>query len=240
MKAYYFTHKGKRENNQDYLIADNENGIFIITDGIGGYDFGEVASKIVAESCHFFLLNNRVTDEVLANEMLSFIQDRLIIYVKKNPNHIGMGTTLACIQFQENSVSIMHIGDSRVYHLDSQSKSSYWRTRDDSYVQELVEAEIISKREAEKHKYRNRLTKSILVKEKQEERSISFKRITKLKQKDILFLCTDGIFESVSENFLLQVLREEKNGEKIKEKLEALSKELSSDNTTTIYIEFMK
>lgn len=236
MRAYYFSHKGKRENNQDYLIADSENGIFIIADGMGGYDYGEIASEISAESCHEYLLENKITDEDQANEMLSYIQDKLKNDVKENPHHMGMGTTLACIQFLKDSVSVMHIGDSRVYYLDSNSKKKFWRTRDDSYVQELIDSKIISEKDAEGHSFRNRLTKSISISRKEKKMFISFSSILNPKENDIFFLCTDGIFDSLSEKSLLHHLREEKQGKEIIEKLELISKELSSDNTSIIYI----
>ena len=237
LEAYNFTHKGKRKTNEDFVISDPDNGIFIIADGLGGHDYGEVASKIVSQSCYDFLLNKKVTNEEQANEMMLFIQEKLISNVQENPAHLSMGTTLACVQFNNETISIMHIGDSRVYHLNAQSEI-FWCTRDDSYVQELVEAGIISKEKAETHAYRNRLTKSISANGKHKEVNISFKLLTNLGESDILFLCTDGVFDSYSEKSLLHHLRQEKNGINLLKKLEKVTEEISSDNTTAIFVAF--
>ena len=202
---------------------------------LGGYEYGEVASEIVSKSCHEFLLKNKVVNQASANELITFIYKRMEHNVKNNPAHLGMGTTLACVQINNDSISIIHIGDSRIYYIDPLS-SEYWLTRDDSYVQELVEAEIITREEAEVHSHKNKITKSLSIDNKGKQFEASFNLLTEQFEKSILFLCTDGILESYSEKSLLHYLREDKSCEELIKGFEVVTKERSLDNTTAIVI----
>lgn len=235
-EAYYFSHKGKRKVNEDFIISDPQNGIFIIADGLGGYDFGEVASEVASKACHEFLLKNNVVNQTSADEMVTFIYDKLELEVKDNPAHLGMGTTLACLQINSGHISSIHIGDSRIYYVDLLS-SKFWRTRDDSLVQDLIEAEIITKEEAENHSHRNKLTKSISIDNKDKGVKATFSLLNFQFKKSLLFLCTDGILESYSEKSLLHCLREGKQVKKLIEDLEVVTQERSRDNTSAIIIE---
>lgn len=233
LEAYHFSHKGKRKMNEDYVISDPENGIFIIADGIGGYDYGEVASEVVSKACHEFLLKNKVKSQTDVNELMDFIYEKLEHKVKNNPALLGMGTTLACVQINNESISTIHLGDSRIYYIDPLSLE-FWRTRDDSFVQDLVEAEIITKEEAENHSDKNRITKSISIDNTGKQFEASFNLLNKEFEKSILFLCTDGILESYSEKSLLHYLREGKPVQELVEGLKIVTQERSRDNTSAI------
>jgi protein phosphatase len=141
-----------RDHNEDYVLA-GEN-LIAVADGVGGAVFGEVASAVVVNAIAY--LDDRIyrdTPERDVAEAVRYAGERLAAAVAEEPGREGMATTLTALRLDGASVVIAHVGDSRAYRL----REGQWRqlTRDDSLVQDLVDAGAITAEQAERHPARS-------------------------------------------------------------------------------------
>ena len=170
IKAYAKTDKGKiREINQDYYyISDSLDDIklYMLADGMGGYNGGEVASRLAIESAKSYIENNfaeieKDKDSIIQLVASSMEYANMIVYEKSKQNKEleGMGTTLEVCLIYNNRAYIGHIGDSRIYRI----RKSFIRklTQDHSYVQKLVKDGTITPEQAVHHPQKNMLMKAL-------------------------------------------------------------------------------
>ena len=170
MKIFAKSDVGKaREMNQDYFFVskpEDEIKLFILADGMGGYNGGEVASSLATQTARSYILNNFNKIEHSKESILKLIQNaveyaNMVVYEKsKQEKELeGMGTTIEVCLIYNNKVYIGHVGDSRVYRL----RKEFFRklTKDHSYVEQLLEDGTISKEEAYNHPKKNMLTKAL-------------------------------------------------------------------------------
>lgn len=215
VKAHLRTNTGLvREHNEDYVAyreptdADDAqlNGwLYLVADGVGGADAGEVASRFAAER---FIANFLETaDETnwgkrLLDAMQTANQDLRRLVAERNDNS-RMATTMVTAVLQNNQVFIGNVGDSRGYH---------WRngqieqiTKDQSLVAKLVEEGAITEAEAHSHPRRNVILYS-LGSERQPQ--IDLFEMT-LQAGDILLLCSDGLTRHVTDEEIGDVIEQE-------------------------------
>ena len=128
IKAYAKSDKGKvREMNQDYYYISNsidEIQIYILADGMGGYNGGEIASKLAVQSAKSYIEDNFKQIKKDRESIIKLVKDsmeyaNMVVYekAKQNQELQGMGTTLEIALIHNNKVYIGHIGDSRIYRI---------------------------------------------------------------------------------------------------------------------------
>ena len=178
---------------------DNSNGdfVFAISDGMGGAKAGDFASKIVVEQIS--LIFPKIYNELLNQEIkyLKDILERLIIKIHQEISLLGstykelegMGATLSLLWIHKNKAYWVHVGDSRIYHLDHSSKFKQL-TNDDTHIAHLLREGKISKYEARNHSQRNILSKVIGGKTKNIKPQIGE---CELRNKDEFIICSDGL-----------------------------------------------
>ena len=169
MKAFAKTDIGKaREINQDYyyIPTTDKLDLYILADGMGGYNGGEVASKLAIDSVKKYIENNfekeKETKESILNLIKSAIEyANMIVYKKsKEVKELeGMGTTLELVLGYGNKIYIGHVGDSRIYRVRKNIIRKL--TTDHSYVEKLVKEGTITREEAENHPKKNMLMKAL-------------------------------------------------------------------------------
>ncbi|HEY6931656.1 MAG TPA: protein phosphatase 2C domain-containing protein, partial [Thermoanaerobaculia bacterium] len=132
IEAYGTTNVGrKRKHNEDaYALDVNDEGLFIVADGMGGHAAGEVASKITVDTVGEFIAATRQKEEATwpfkYNHELNFNSNRLAIAIEKANERVmaavaaqpwlkGMGTTVVAGLLNEKIISLAHVGDSRAY-----------------------------------------------------------------------------------------------------------------------------
>ena len=237
---------GKRENNEDSIYpdkgkADEAQRFFLVCDGMGGHENGEVASRTVCAAFAEFLENRDLArfDRSGFEQALEYAYARLDEEDTKN-GEPKMGTTLAFVCFHARGVFMAHIGDSRIYHL----RRHMWRgnhadilykSQDHSHVGELIRAGIITEEEAATHPRRNVITRVM----QPNQENLVYADIYEsddVEAGDHFFLCTDGIIESVSDGLLCDIVgRDIGNEDKIKAIHEACLKG-SRDNFSAYLI----
>lgn len=200
-----------REMNQDYYYIskpDSEYNLYILADGMGGYNGGEIASSLAVNSVEEYIRKNINNIEIINRETLQkLIKDSMeyankVVHEKSKTdiNLSEMGTTLEVCLIYNNKVYIGHIGDSRVYRIRKNIIRKL--TTDHSYVEKLVRDGTITKEEACHHPKKNMLIKALGC-EEHIEPDILVKGFLK---DDVLLMCSDGLTNLLNDKEIYDVI----------------------------------
>ena len=242
IKAYNLQELGQRANQEDSLFpalgkSTPDDRLFVLCDGMGGHEKGEVASATVCEIISSTIRSAWNPNEALSDELfqqaLSAAYDALD--AKDNGEERKMGTTLTFLCLHANGATVAHIGDSRVYQLRPVSKKSpariVFRTQDHSLVNDLVKIGEITEEEAKHHPQKNVITRAM--QPCQEHRAkADIAHLTDIQPGDYFYMCSDGMLEEASDENILNIIT--KPNVTDEEKLEMLRKvtEDNKDNHT--------
>ncbi len=194
-----------RENNEDYLLADTEGNVFLLADGMGGHEGGEVASELAVRTAHQFLrphLAGMAVEEIprLLAEALARAHAAVSKKGLQEPRLAGMGTTLEMLVVHEGEALICHLGDSRVYLYRGETLRQL--TTDDNAAEWLRKYEGVEDglvlRAA-----RHMLTQAVGV---SDELVPEIHRVLLLPE-DLFLLCSDGLNEMLSDAEIAGVIR---------------------------------
>ncbi|GAA0262179.1 PP2C family protein-serine/threonine phosphatase [Rhodanobacter caeni] len=184
------THVGlRRTRNEDTYYADAALGLFLVADGMGGHQHGEVASALVRDA-----MVDLVTRGHGLVEAVQGAGERLLAHTRGNGDRLPMGTTIAALRIVGDSYEAAWVGDSRIY---------LWRqglrqiSHDHSLVQALVEAGQLDPAQASQHPQRNVLTQALGV-TAANVLHIGMNRGTALPGTGFL-LCSDGLTEDLTD-----------------------------------------
>lgn len=198
----------ERKVNEDYYYTDNQKKkLFIVADGMGGHNAGDVASKmavnIVKNSCLEKIDDSMSFDEIqqIIDQAVEYANKKIYKASKKFDELNGMGTTLLVAYLNHEEVYFVNVGDSRGYILfDDVIKQV---TVDHSLVEELAMNGDISPEEVENHPQKNIITSCLGAKK---EYKIDYYRFPK-KEGMKLILCTDGLTGLVSDQRIYEIIK---------------------------------
>lgn len=240
IKAYAKSDKGNvRETNEDYFYISNsldQVQLYLLADGMGGYNGGEIASQLAVQTAKNYIENNfkdieKDRDSIIQLLGSSMEYANMVVYekAKKNPELQGMGTTLEICLIYNNKAYIGHVGDSRIYRVRKQFIRKL--TQDHSYVQKLVKEGTITKEQAEHHPQKNMLMKALGCNAFVEP-DVMVKGFLK---DDILIMCSDGLSNMVEQQTIYEMAS--KNIEQATKDLVQLAKDRGGyDNITVVII----
>ena len=240
IKAYAKSDKGNvRETNEDYFYISNsldQIQLFLLADGMGGYNGGEIASQLAIQTAKNYIENNfkdieKDRDSIIQLLGSSMEYANMVVYekAKENPELQGMGTTLEICLIYNNKAYIGHVGDSRIYRVRKQFIRKL--TQDHSYVQKLVKEGTITKEQAEHHPQKNMLMKALGCNAFVEP-DVMVKGFLK---DDILIMCSDGLSNMVDQQTICEMAS--KNIEQATKDLVQLAKDRGGyDNITVVII----
>jgi serine/threonine protein phosphatase PrpC len=229
--------RGRRGNNEDAMLVRPDIGLFAVADGMGGYEGGEIASRVALESLesYFQLLGPEGqlgigADPELATGRLSLgirIADRSIRREAKG-KLAQMGTTLACLIAQDEHVALAHVGDSRIYRL----RRGYIEalTRDHSLYAEMEAAGFPGLPPRRQCSFTHVVTQAL----GQGPDARPDVRIEDLEEGDVLVLCSDGLSDVLDEEQIAALL--ESSDEPADALVEAAYTRGSTDNITVIVV----
>ena len=189
----------QRRANEDSLLARSP--LFVVADGMGGAQAGEVASKIAVESFHAGLPDGSDARGGRWPQHALAANARIHELSRENAEQAGMGTTLTAVYVGEQEVAIAHVGDSRAYCL--RDGELLRLTDDHSLVDELIRQGRLTPEEAEDHPQRSIITRALGPEETVEVDTRSFRA----RAGDVYLLCSDGLTSMVPEARLAEVLR---------------------------------
>jgi len=242
---------GKRKNNEDSIYppkgtATEQQLFFLVCDGMGGHENGDVASRTVCESFAFTLKNiaPESFNEKRFQETLTIAYDAL----DEEDNHRGgkaeMGTTLTFLYLNNQQAFMAHIGDSRIYHLRKTENGKVeilHKTSDHSLVSELLQGGIITEEEAKKHPKKNVITRAMQPNQFEKKRDKADIHITQdVMLGDYFFLCTDGILESIDDEQLCNIIAENTDNATKMKTIQHLCEAYSRDNFSAYLISLIK
>jgi PPM family protein phosphatase len=187
----------QRRANEDSMLARAP--LFVVADGMGGAQAGEVASRIAVESFHAGLAHDATPEEGLVAHALA-ANTRIYELSRRNAEHAGMGTTLTAVYVGEDDVVIAHVGDSRAYCL--RDGELLRLTDDHSLVDELIREGRLTPEEAEDHPQRSIITRALGPEETVEVDTRSYRA----RPGDVYLLCSDGLTSMVGEARLAELL----------------------------------
>lgn len=240
MKAFAKTDIGQeRKLDEDYYyVADSnsEINLYIIADGMGGYNAGEVASKMATEASKEYIFKNFEKYKQSKESIINLLQKTVeyaneVVYKKSNSQKdlSGMGTTLDICLIYNSNMYVAHVGDSRVYRI----RKNFMRkiTKDHSYVQTLIEDGTITKEEAYNHPKKNMLIKALGCTASVEP-DIYVKTFLK---DDIVVMTTDGLTNMLRENEIYDIINQAPE-EAVEKLINKANENGGYDNITVIII----
>jgi PPM family protein phosphatase len=187
----------QRRANEDSLMVRSP--LFVVADGMGGAQAGEVASKIAAEAFQGGLPDAAAPEAALAG-LVQQANARIYELSHTNAEHAGMGTTLTAIYVGEREVAIAHVGDSRAYCLRDGELQRL--TDDHSLVDELLRQGRLTPEEAIEHPQRSVITRALGIEGVVEVDTRSFRG----QAGDVFLICSDGLTTMLPEQLIAEVL----------------------------------
>ena len=197
-----------RDNNEDCFLSEPENGLWLVADGMGGHEAGEVASAIVRDTMKEFL---SVGCDLSLTDRIQAVHTQILRSAASGIGAQGMGSTVVALQSQGNKYQIAWVGDSRAYLWTPTENGGNLEqlSIDHSYVQMLVNTGAISPEDAESHPDKNIITQCLGM---QELTHVQVDTIEQHWQKNQwILLCSDGLTDEVSDQTIAQILSNSSN-----------------------------
>lgn len=236
-----------RKHNEDNFLLDDQLGLYVVADGLGGHAAGEVASQIVVDRMLQFISHTVERDRTWPVEYDTalpydgnrlkaaiLLTDQAIVEdIRANPERESMGSTVVACLVHRQRVTLVHVGDSRAYLLRDGVITQV--TRDHSWVAEQVENGILTPAEARVHPFRNVITQAlgngggldVAVKE------------LEVREMDRILLCSDGLSGMVQDADIERIVRQSPTLEQAAKSLvEKAMEQGGEDNITVVVIGF--
>lgn len=192
------THTGwVRDHNEDAALADPQLGLWIIADGMGGHQGGEVASQIAVEEVH-----RRVTEGVSLEAAIQAAHSRVRASATQEEGSPGMGATVVALKLEGLDYELAWVGDSRAYLWDGQDLRQL--SRDHSFVQTLLDSGAIEASEARGHPEASIITQAVGSADR-DTLTVDLLRGRFLRNQQII-LCTDGLSDLVPDESIASLL----------------------------------
>ena len=229
-----------RTTNQDaYWVSDTNDPLelgelYIVTDGVGGQEDGAVAAQMAAQVISTDFYQQRQAGRPITEALnLAIHQANKAIYDQAQARGgIKMGCTVVAAVWHQKSLYVAHVGDARIYLLHKNELTQL--TRDDSWVQQQIDAGIITAEEAKNHEYRNVVTQAlgnkldIIVHQSQPK---------DVHSQDKLLLCTDGLHGVVTDDELSKLLKNNEPQSAADALIEAAIAAKTEDNVTAVVVQ---
>lgn len=243
-QAYSFHQQGKRENQEDARWPncdrpDKSQRFFVVCDGVGGSEKGEIASQTVCKTFGKVLATTDFGNDFSNQDFsksLDAAYDALDEVAKKDPS--DMGTTLTFMAFHAEGCTLAHIGDSRIYQIRP-SVGILYRSDDHSLVNQMVHSGIITPEAAEHHPQKNVITRYMSPVLKDQSRCMATVMRTKdVKAGDYFLMCTDGVLDKMNDAQIAELICSEKpDAKKIKEMANRCQDSKDNNTAFLIYVE---
>ncbi|HVN22290.1 MAG TPA: Stp1/IreP family PP2C-type Ser/Thr phosphatase [Dongiaceae bacterium] len=232
-----------RKNNEDNFGYDLREGIFVVCDGMGGQQAGELASKIAVDTVLGYYRETRddTQDGTSRFEGVSPRAARLGSAIQmanhaihdagaRDINIAGMGSTIVAVSVENNLFSIANVGDSRIYLIRKSEVAQL--TQDHSLVMEQVRRGLMTLEEAENSKMQNVIVRALGTDDTVEPDLADHE----FSPEDVLLLCSDGLSRYVKENRMADAVSQDSLENACSDLIEAAKSGGSDDNITCLLI----
>jgi protein phosphatase len=218
----------KRKHNEDNYTIDPDLGLWVVADGMGGHDCGEIASRITVDYIH-----DAIKREAALVDSIERAHKIILMAASQNIGMPGMGSTVVALSLHDDIYEIAWVGDSRAYLWSDDQLDQL--TRDHSYVQQMFDSGKISKEEAASHPQRNMIIQALGAADME---TVKVDRITDTFYRgQQILLCSDGLTDELTDREIAQVLSSELGEqEKVDRLIELAIDHGGSDNITVIVL----
>ena len=208
---------GQRTNQED-TIAQWDNRLFVLCDGMGGHEKGEVASQTVCQSLVKWFENN-IKDNSFSDDLFLAALEQAYSELDTfdNVSLRKMGTTLTLLYIHSEGITAAHMGDSRIYHIRPNVGVLY-QSRDHSLVFDLFQSGEISYDEMQNFAQKNIVTRAMTPNEDNRMRP-DIIHITDIQPGDYFYMCSDGMLEQMNNNELAALLSSDVSDEEKRQRL---------------------
>lgn len=237
-----------RKNNEDSFLTDEELELFIVADGMGGHNSGEIASKMATEVIHSNFRRARDLDKDLdrtrvilgsnkpglldnTNQLVSSVRlANQVIFesARTYPQHQGMGTTVVALSVKASIYSFAWVGDSRIYLVRDNKIEQL--SNDHSLVQEQIDKGLMTTEQAEQSEYKNVLTRAL--------GNLSTVEVDAaelpMEDDDYLLLCSDGLSRMLTDAQILQAVLSNKDPQSVCDTLIASANNAGGRDNITV------
>lgn len=230
MKIEFYTDKGKRSINEDYVFSKeiNKNSLLsIVADGMGGYSKGEVASKMAVEQIFDYLkkYEGQSAKETIANSIHSANE---VLKEYRLENNIKLGTTIGGIYVSNNHAILFWIGDVRIFFF--RNNNLIFESQDHSLINELKKDKALPD-DWDVNRIKHVVTRSISGND--QDFNPDFYEID-IEPNDVIIICSDGFLESFEISYIKKIASEQVlNEDEINNRCKS-----SSDNASILKIQF--
>lgn len=191
----------KRKTNQDSWYMGLETKLFVVADGMGGHNGGDIASQIAVKVLPEYVEKNSDMDPVLLLTGSIKESNRTIkSFGETHSELVGMGTTIVSILFKGQNIYIGNVGDSRAYLINQ--KRIFQLSRDHSLVQEKLNYEVYNREQAALDPHKNVLVRTVGFEDDVEVDVFVYK----VNKNDIFLCCSDGLHGKVSDEDMLYLI----------------------------------
>jgi PPM family protein phosphatase len=238
--AFGATDAGRvRDGNEDFLMVSPERNLYIAADGMGGHNAGEVASanatEVVDAYFNLKLLSGITADDGKIRDAMTGAlieaHEKILEMAKTNPEYSGMGCTMVVALINGDSLYLCHVGDARAYVCDHAGINLL--TTDHSNVMMLVKAGRMTMEEARTSPIKNELSQAIGAPLKIVPEYVHYT----LKDGDKVLLCSDGLWDMLTDDEIYQILKQEKTSRAIcQNMIERANDAGGNDNITVVVV----
>jgi serine/threonine protein phosphatase PrpC len=235
-----------RKNNEDNFGYDLRHGIFVVCDGMGGQQAGELASKIAVDTVldHFRQDHSTAPVGGASFEGVSTRAVSLATAIQsanqaihesgaRDPQHAGMGSTIVAVAVDGDQFSVANVGDSRIYLI--RKSEIVQLTNDHSLVMEQVRRGLMTLEEAEQSKMQNVIVRALGTDDSVEPDLADHE----FNIDDVLLLCSDGMSRYVKDEKMAEAASQESLEKACTDLIEAAKSGGSDDNITCLLLRAM-
>lgn len=239
LRVGFKTDTGKvRSNNQDALFVLPEQKLYIIADGVGGHNSGEIASRMAVQQIAAYVseypIEEQRSDMQLRDYFLNCLHSVNQAICRKageNEENKGMATTVVVVYLRNSNAYVINVGDSRAYLV--RDKVIRQITEDHTYVNELLRSGSITEEEARQHPQRNMITRALGGEMTVVPDFFQFQ----IYGGDLILMCTDGLYGEVSDQEIAQLAAGRRSMHRLaNDYVKTANEHGGSDNVTVVCI----
>ena len=191
----------KRKTNQDSYFLSMEKKLFVVADGMGGHNGGDIASQMAVKALPQYVNENLTMEpDLLLKGSIKESNRAIKNFGETNPELVGMGTTIVSFFFKGQNIYVGNVGDSRAYLINN--KKIFQLTRDHSLVQEKLNYGVYNREQAALDPQKNVLVRTVGFEDDVEVDVFVYKVV----KNDIFFICSDGLHGKVSDEDMLYIV----------------------------------
>jgi len=232
LAAHGVSHAGRRSTNEDALLVDVPHGLFVVADGMGGHNAGEVASELAVVTIGEAMAAGSEPVDARLGAAVQLANQRIYEAGHRSPEYSGMGTTVSAACVRDGRLMFANIGDSRIYRLHTGALTQL--TRDDSWIAHALSTGMaLTRSEIDAHPMRHVLTEVVGVRI---DVPVAVQHL-ELDPGDVLLMCSDGLHGTLADDVLVSALESPASPEAIATLLveQAIARG-SSDNVSAIVV----